>query len=868
MRRGIIAFIIFLLLLILPSAVRFGRYYRPGDTGRVTPPAYDPAQVVEVVPTPPAASFVDEPDVVNEVVLLDQAHNNLFELKDITYLNGRLAARGVKVEPFTGGDLVSALRGVNAFIVIVPLAEFTPDEIQAVSDFVARGGRLLLIGDPTRFNLTVDETSLDFSVLLEDDQIPLNSLGKRFDITFKGDYLYNTRENEGNFRNIILKETSMAESSLTEGVKQLAFYGAHSLDLGPSSEPLLAGDDNTWSSATDRPGGLTLAATSQDGRVLALGDIHFLGEPYYTVYDNGRFIAHIADFLAEPGREFILNDFPYFFSDAVNLVYTGQPDLGAEAFADVIPMQKAFQRIGKTLRLSGAADRETDTFYLGLYNQADDVTDILTGHNITLVIDPPILTEEEQKALEEDASNENANDNSTGADSSNDNSANANANAAEEISETRIIQSDLGNVQMSGMALVLLDESSGQRNLVVLAASKDGLRSVSSRLLDLIPLNADYAMEGCLIQGNLALCPTGIAHESVEAELLTEGTAVTEQEPSQPAEGGGLPPDLNAESQGVIGLGETVEATLEPGTSHAWTFNMGPATIDISLVVSEEMDGVIELYSPDGEQLLVSDSGGTGANEEITAAEIPDDNNYTIVVRDFFGNGGSYSLSVAASEGPLDDGQLNIFYFIDDDGEPITSGFTSADVLLGLLTEQQYEVQVWATTTDGPLQDDTLEGTDFLIWDSGDYKTVDGFADPDANIIFNYLDGGKPVLITGSSPALVGDIELAPLGDVEVAGGDSELTAGFAQGEIIPLNGVYEAALSDLLAGDADPDSVPFLLRGPGSEGAGNVAALATVDSFNNGQQSIFMLFPFSVLPEETQGSFFSNMMSWYGFSN
>ena len=870
MRRGIIAIVIFVILLVLPSVIRYGQYNQLSGTERATPPAYDPAESVKSVPTPSATSFVDDPEVGDGVVLLDQAHNNLFEMKDIDYLHGRLSARGLKLIPFTEGDLVSALRGVNAFVVIVPLAEFSPDEVQAVSDFVGRGGRLLMVGDPTRFNVTLDEESLDFNFIIEDDQIPLNSLANPFDIVFKGDYLYNTLENEGNFRNIILKEAGIGESSLTAGVKRLAFYGAHSLDLGPESKTLLAGDDNTWSSATDRPGGLTLAATSQNGRVLALGDIHFIGEPYYTVYDNGRFVAQIADFLAEPGREFILNDFPYFFADEVNLVYTDQPDLGAEAFADIIPLQKAFQRIGKTLNLAGTADAKTDSFYLGLYNQSDDVADILEAHGVTLVIEPPILTEEEQKALEEEAANENGAENEADAENDNENANSDNGNengAEEEVSQTRIIQSDLGNVQMSGMALILLDESGGQRHLVVLAASKDGLRSASNRLLNLIPLNADYAMEGCLIQDNLALCPTGIADEEVEAELLTGGMAVTPAEESLPPGDLTLPPGVEAELQGVVGLDETVEGELAPAVSHAWIFNQGPATVNISVTVSAEMDGVIELYNPDGELLRSSDNVGAGVGEEIINAAIGDDKDYTIVVRDFFGNGGSYSLTVSEAAGPLDDGELNIFYFIDDDGTPIGEGFTSADALLGLLLAQQYEVQVWSSIADGPLQDDTLEGTDFLIWDSGDYKTEAGFADPDANVIFSYLDSGNSVFITGSSPALVGDIELAPLGDVEVVSSDSVLVAGFTPGEIITLTGVYETALSDLLEEDADPGSEVFFLRGPASESPGNIAALASTDSFSS-QKSVFMLFPFAVLPEEAQATLFDNLMVWFGFAN
>ena len=122
-------------------------------------------------------------------------------------------------------------------------------------------------------------------------QVPLNDLANAFDITFRGDYLYNTVANEGNFRNILLDDAGFGGGPLTDGLEQLVLYSSHSLQLGPTAAPLLSADADTWSSATDRPGGLTLAALSPSesdaGQLLAVGDVHFLLEPYNTVHDNG-----------------------------------------------------------------------------------------------------------------------------------------------------------------------------------------------------------------------------------------------------------------------------------------------------------------------------------------------------------------------------------------------------------------------------------------------------------------------------------------------------------------------------------------------------------------------------------------------------
>ncbi|MCP4427462.1 MAG: hypothetical protein GY803_23480, partial [Chloroflexi bacterium] len=569
MRKGILFFIVFVLLLAGPTAVRYLRFYELNSAVRDAPSFYDPKKI-DPVPTPASADFVDEPEMGDGLVLLDMAHQNNFTVEDIAYLDGRLSARGFELLPYEGGDLGLRLSAVNAFIVITPLSEFTIEETLAVARFVERGGRLLLVGDPARFNVIFDEENIFAEVIVETDPIPLNSLANEFDIAFNGDYLYNTVENEGNFRNIILRREGFAEDDLADGLQKLAFYGAHSLRVGTSGEALITANDDTWSSATDRPGDLVLAATSRDGQVLALGDIHFLIQPYFTVFDNGAFIARIADFLTEPtGRRFALGDFPYFYRNPAHLVYTGAPDLGPDAFDEIIALQDAFRRVDRDLALTAVPPKDADALYLGLYNQAEDVAEILTSSGISLTIDPPILPEAEMEEPDEPSLFDVEEDES------------------DEETAVRLIQSDLGNVQMSGTSLILLDEEDGRRRVVVLAASAQGLENSVNRLLNLISLNADYALSDCLVQDNLALCPSNVFDEAVEAELIsdeTPDTPIEEETPFPPEDegdlGGGDGPNIDLEGvvlQGPISAGETVTGTLAEGETHSWMFVEGPA---------------------------------------------------------------------------------------------------------------------------------------------------------------------------------------------------------------------------------------------------------------------------------------------------
>lgn len=919
MRRGLILLGVFIVLLVAPSVIRYLNYNSFSTVDRGEIPTYDPVEIVEPESPPPSGTFVDEPEEGEGLILLDVAHDNAFELDELGFLNGRLSARGFKYIPYSGGNLASQLRSVNAFVVITPLSPFTIAEIQAVKDFVNRGGRLLLLGDPTRYEISIEEDLFEVFLVIEDDKIPLNSLGSEFDITFKGDYLYNMSENEGNFKNIMLSGSNIGESDLTEALETVVFYGAHSLDVGPTGTALFSGGDDTWSSATDRSGGLTLGATSQDGRVLALSDIHFMTDPYHTSYDNGRLVAHIADFLSETSeRVYTLPDFPYFYADETNLVYVGGPQLGPLLFDQVIDLQNAFQTVGKKLTLVSEAEAGEDTLYLGLYNQVDDqLLEILASNGISLTIEPPVLTEAELAALEEEeAEEEDAEAEEDSAEESeteeptddedvteeetpeDEDGEDAKDEKEEEEETVWLVHSPLGNVQMSGTAVVLLDDGgNGRRSVVVLAASQEGLNNTVELLQGMIPLDADYTEAGCIVQENIALCPSNVSDEEVEAELdgggqpedeeAEEETEEDEEETEEEEDGEEeeeTPPaeDLDAENQGTISLGETIEAELEAEVSHAWTFNEGPVVIDIILESSDELDAVLEIYDPDNNFITSSDSTFTGETEELIGVEIEDDGDYTIVVRDYYDDGGSYTLTVIESDVlPEEGGEEeeeeengngsgdeegstieNIFIFVDDGGEPLSTGFTSADAFIDLLGAD-YEITTWVSSIDGPLEEDTMEGTDLLIWDSGDYRDEDAFFEDDIFILFDFLDSGAPFFITGSSPALLSEFELALVSDLEIIGDDEILLDGFTMGDIIVLDDSYETVFSETIIEDQDNGDISLFARGPGSAESGEIIAIASIDSFTE-QRSVILLLPFVVLPEEEQITMMDNLMTWF----
>jgi hypothetical protein len=845
MRRFVLLLLIALLLFLAPVAYRYLRYYGLPGTTASSLPQFNPANILPVA-TPSGFDFVDDPEVGHGFVLLDQAHGNDFVAAEIASLDARLAARGYNMLSYTGDDeLAAALRPASALVVIAPMQHFSSDEVRAVSDFVNRGGHLLLIGDPTRFQVAFEESELGFSVNINNDDLPLNDLANEFGIVFRGDYLYNTTagESEGNYRNIVLDRPAFAEERLAEELEQIVFYGSHSLEVSAGAEPLFTSGTNTWSSQTQRSGELVLAATGGAGRVLALGDLTFLADPYNRVSDNARFIAHVADFLVEPARDYILADFPYTFDQPVDVVFLGNPALGPSAFSNIGRLQEQFALAGQQLTIRSEPQEDHDTLYLGLFSQASDLSGLLDRAELSFIFDPPVAAE--KGAAGDPTSGEEA---------------------------VRRLVSPLGEIEMAGTTLFYLTEEGEQDTLLVLAASSEGLDGAIERLLDNARSGGEVAFADCLLQETLAFCPSYVQREAVETQL--ELTAPVQRAQVTPAEEGGRSgasiDAINATVVGTIALGQTRAAELASDEAHAWTFAGGPALLTLTLVTSEEMDGVLQVYDEEYELVAGADEALAGEPETLDELFIPGNSTYTIVVRAFFGNGGSYSLTVdgerAEDAPPVESVAASILVYSDDDGEAQGEGRTGAETILSLLAEfgGEFTIDGWSARDDGPLDEQLLAGYDLVIWTSGDFRSGNQFEDDSFLLTLFFASGGR-LLITGATPAFLEspDLELAELADLELAEVEIPFLPGIDPGTIIPLTAPADTALLSGLNVAGDDALTSVLLRGPNSEQAGEPVAVA-VDNPDNDGLLFILAAPFDALPQPAQESLLEGLVHWF----
>lgn len=500
MLKKLVLVVLALVALTLPLALRWfyfydGRY-EPGEVAR---PDLESIQA----PLPETASFVDRytpPDP--GAVLVDMAHGNRVTMTDLSALQARLTARGQWIEAVRAAeDLDGQLRYAKALIIISPHNDWTQDDIGKVQKFVDKGGRLLLVTDPTRYDVRFDEWD---NPILDEDVSHINNLAAQFGLLFQTDYLYNTTDNAGNFRNIKLADFS--EHALTQGLDQIVFYAARSI---VSEEPaLISTSGETHSSSSERLEDLTVAVLAADGAVLALGDLTFMTEPSNKAYDNERLVANIADFLSGAQRQYDLGDFPFFFGHQVDLVFAGDPLFDSDLLEGGSALQALFADAGKELTIRKTENKASDTLFFGRYDGANEVEPYLANAQVTLLITPTVSIEEkdvEAKATPEPALQ-------VTAPATPEMNTQSQITITAEISppvESRVQIEPVGDMVLTGTLLLFLQSDGERQVMVVLADTEEGLANAIERL-------TNGQLEGCLLhrtdtvaEASLALCPTG-----------------------------------------------------------------------------------------------------------------------------------------------------------------------------------------------------------------------------------------------------------------------------------------------------------------------------------------------------------------------
>jgi hypothetical protein len=133
---------------------------------------------------------------------------------------------------------------------------------------------------------------------------------------------------------------------------------------------------------------------------------------------------------------------------------------------------------------------------------------------------------------------------------------------------------------------------------------------------------------------------------------------------------------------GRIRFGEAIQGELSPQGQQYWVF-AGTAGQRVSIVAepaTTTIDPVLELYGPDGQQLVTLDEGFSGDPEVISGFELPASGEYAILIRSFSQQGGAFTLS------------------LEESGQEVANFYDAGDIAYGDVrqeTLQRQEAHAW-----------------------------------------------------------------------------------------------------------------------------------------------------------------------------
>ncbi len=135
---------------------------------------------------------------------------------------------------------------------------------------------------------------------------------------------------------------------------------------------------------------------------------------------------------------------------------------------------------------------------------------------------------------------------------------------------------------------------------------------------------------------------------------------------------------------GRLAFGQTIQSNMARGAQHVWSFN-GNAGELVSIVLTPEnqFDAILDVYGPDGTRLAALDEGFSGDAEVVAGLELPLTGEYSILVRSFAGEGGSYSLS------------------LDEGNDSTTNFYDAGDLVFGQTAQEtlrENEAHAWFFT--------------------------------------------------------------------------------------------------------------------------------------------------------------------------
>ncbi|ERG92710.1 MAG: RNase PH-related exoribonuclease [Haloquadratum walsbyi J07HQW1] len=228
-------------------------------------------------------------------ILVDLRHSNTVTQAELEPIESAMFSAGHSFEYDTGQDpLNETLDGHDGYLIIQPTEGFSESEREAVNEFTASGGRVVILGEPTQPRVA---SSGLFGTSTAIVSFGADKLLDEYGISIGPELLYNTADesNDNGFKSIYT--SPVRGNQLTEGVETVSFdRGGYAVTREDSrATTVFTAVDDTKTLETRRTGTYPTVVRNDD--MVFVADSTFIQPIELYDTDNEVFVSNLMQFL-------------------------------------------------------------------------------------------------------------------------------------------------------------------------------------------------------------------------------------------------------------------------------------------------------------------------------------------------------------------------------------------------------------------------------------------------------------------------------------------------------------------------------------------------------------------------------------------
>lgn len=223
-----------------------------------------------------------------QTVLIEET--GTFEQDDIRPFISATTMAGHEIRFHESGNLSESLEDADTYVLIDPRRGFDEEEVDAITEFTDRGGRLILLGNPDR----VEISTVGLGASLQTVRTDMRVVASEYGIVFGNRYLYDTANSDASYRQVFgepTAETGSAAPRLETG--RVVLSTATRVETRDGTVLLRTPETTKLSDGGQAD---TYPVAVADENVLAVGNTAFLAEGRHNVADNEELVAYMVEF--------------------------------------------------------------------------------------------------------------------------------------------------------------------------------------------------------------------------------------------------------------------------------------------------------------------------------------------------------------------------------------------------------------------------------------------------------------------------------------------------------------------------------------------------------------------------------------------